>query len=241
MKRVLRSLVILVFLANISVAQGQAPAKAHGDAASAQQNPSAEKIWADLMAGNKRYVAGKGEARNLVQLRHSLAKDQHPRVVVLGCSDSRVAPEVLFDQSLGDLFVVRSAGNIADAIGLGSIEYAVEHLGSSVLVVMGHTSCGAVKAACSGEKMPTANLQAIVDQIDPAVIRAKQHAQGDELIDAAVRENVRQSANDILAHSAVLKHELDEGKLTIIEAVYSLETGEVARLEKTAAASAGKP
>jgi carbonic anhydrase len=148
---------------------------------------------------------------------------------------------VLFDQSLGDLFVVRSAGNIADAIGLGSIEYAVEHLGSSVLVVMGHTSCGAVKAACSGEKMPTANLQAIVDQIDPAVIRAKQHAQGDELIDAAVRENVRQSANDILAHSAVLKHELDEGKLTVIEAVYSLETGEVARLEKTAAASAGKP
>jgi carbonic anhydrase len=193
------------------------------------------------MAGNKRYVAGKGEARNLVQLRHSLAKDQHPKVVVLGCSDSRVGPEVVFDQSLGDLFVIRSAGNVADAIGLGSIEYAVDHLGSSVIVVMGHTSCGAVKAACSGEKMPTANLQAIVDQIDPAVIRAKQHAQGDELIDAAVRENVRQSANDILAHSAVLKHELDEGKLTIIEAVYSLETGEVARLEKTAAASAGKP
>jgi hypothetical protein len=101
MKRVLRSLVILVFLANISVAQGQAPAKAHGDAASAPQYPSAEKIWADLMAGNKRYVGGKGEARNLVQLRHSLAKDQHPKVVVLGCSDSRVASEVLFDQGLG--------------------------------------------------------------------------------------------------------------------------------------------
>jgi carbonic anhydrase len=240
MKRVLRSMVVLAFLANLSVAQGQAPTKAHGDATSAQQNPSAEKIWADLMAGNKRYAAGKAESRNLVQLRHSLAKDQHPKVVVLGCSDSRVSPEVLFDQSLGDLFVVRSAGNIADAIGLGSIEYAVEHLGSSVVVVMGHTSCGAVKAACSGEKMPTSNLQAIVDQIDPAVIRAKQHAQGDELIDAAVRENVRQSAKDILVHSSVLKHESDEGKLTVIEAVYSLETGEVTRLEK-AAAAAGKP
>jgi carbonic anhydrase len=239
MKRALQSLTILILFANLSIVQGQTPAKAPEATPSGQQNPSAEKIWADLMAGNKRYVAGKPEARNLVKLRQGLAKTQHPNVVVLSCSDSRVGPEVVFDQSLGDLFVVRSAGNIADAIGLGSIEYAVDHLGSSMIVVMGHTSCGAVKAACSGEKMPTTNLQAIVDQIDPAVIRAKQHAQGDELVEAAVRENVRQSAKDILTHSSVLKHAADEGKLTIIEAVYSLETGEVTRLEKAAAATAG--
>jgi carbonic anhydrase len=236
MKRALQSLAVLILFANVNEVQAQT----HGDATSAQK-PAAEKIWADLMAGNKRYVTGKLETRNLVQLRQSLAKTQHPNTVVLSCSDSRVPPEALFDQGLGDLFVVRSAGNIADAIGRGSIEYAVDHLGSSVIVVLGHTSCGAVKAACSGEKMPTANLQAIVDQIDPAVIRAKQHAQGDELVDAAVRENVHQSAKDILAHSAVLKHEADEGKLTVIEAVYSLETGEVTRLEKSTAATAGHP
>jgi carbonic anhydrase len=232
MKRALRSLAILPLLANSGVALGQG----HGNAAP-PQNPPAEKIWAELMSGNKRYVAGKPESRNLVRLRQGLAKSQHPNTIVLSCSDSRVPPEALFDQSLGDLFVVRSAGNIADAIGLGSMEYAVEHLGSSVLVVMGHTSCGAVKAACSAEKMPTPNLQAIVDQINPAVILAKQHAQGDELVEAAVRENVRQSAKDILERSTVLKHATDEGKLTVIGAVYNLENGEVTRLDKVAAAN----
>ena len=88
-------------------------------------------------------------------------------MVVLACSDSRVAPELVFDKNLGDLFVVRSAGNIAGPIGISSIEYAVEHLGGSVLVVLGHTKCGAVTAACSEEKMPSPNLQEIVDKINP--------------------------------------------------------------------------
>jgi carbonic anhydrase len=238
MKRTSQSLaILLLLLTSLSVAQAQTPATAPHGTASAQPAASAEAIWADLMAGNKRYVTGKSEAHDLVQLRQSLAKDQHPKVVVLGCSDSRVPPEVLFDQTLGDLFVVRSAGNIAGAIGLGSIEYGVEHLGSSVLVVLGHTSCGAVKAACAGGKAPSSNLQAIVDKIEPAVVRARSHAQADELVDAAVRENVQQSATDILASSAVLKHEFEAGKLTIIEAVYSLDTGEVARLGKLASAA----
>jgi carbonic anhydrase len=184
------------------------------------------------MAGNSRYVAGHIKARAIVPLRQSLANDQHPKVVVLTCSDSRVPPELIFDQSLGDLFVVRSAGNIADAIGLGSIEYSVEHLGSTMVVVMGHTSCGAVKAACSGDKMPTANLQAIVDQIDPAVKLAKTQAQGDAVLDAAVRDNVAQSAKDLLAHSDVLRHMVDDGKISVVEAVYHLDTGKVERLGK---------
>src|SRR5258707_4093215 len=173
MKRALLSCTTLVLLVFSGAAQQPA-------AAPAQQQPlhqgrtdhqprSASEIWADLMEGNRRFVAGKPKARQLVVLRNSLAKDQHPNVVVLACSDSRVSPEILFDKSLGDLFVIRSAGNIADAVGVGSIEYAVEHLGSSVLVIMGHTKCGAVTAACSREKMPTSNLQAIVDKIDPAV------------------------------------------------------------------------
>ena len=193
--------------------------------------PSAEATWATLMKGNERFVAGRPKARNLVTLRGSLAKSQHPNVVVLTCSDSRVAPEILFDQSLGDLFVVRSAGNIADAIGVGSIEYAVEHLGSTVLVILGHTKCGAVTAACSQDKMPTPNLQAIVDKIGPAVSLAGESTKGDALIEAAIKENVHQSAKDVLASSEVLRHFVKQGKLTLFEAEYQLDTGEVIRLD----------
>lgn len=198
---------------------------------------SAEQLWTDLMAGNQRFVAGHPRTGDLVQLRHELAKGQHPDVIVLACSDSRVAPELLFDKSLGDLFVVRSAGNIADAIGVGSIEYAAEHLGSTLLVVLGHEKCGAVTAACAEEKMPTVNLQAIVDKISPAVTKAKTHASGDGLLEAAIEENVHQSARDVIAKSPVLKHLEEEGKLTTIEALYKLDTGEVIRLNKSASAS----
>ena len=232
MKRtVVHLLSILLVVSSFAVAQqAAAPAPVHAHAAASSTGSGA--IWAGLMAGNARYVAGHSKARSMVQLRRSLAKEQHPKVAVLACSDSRVAPETIFDQSLGDLFVVRSAGNIADSIGLGSLEYAVEHLGSTVVVVMGHTSCGAVKAACSGDKMPTPNLQAIVDQIDPAVTMAKSQVKGDDLLDAAIRENVHQSAKDLLAHSEVLHHMVDEGKITLIEAVYHLDTGKVERLGK---------
>ena len=127
--------------------------------------------------------------------------------------------------------MVRSAGNVADAIGVGSIEYAVEHLGSSVLVIMGHTKCGAVTAACSKEKMPTPNLQAIVDKIEPAVSRAGESAKGDAFIEAAIKENVHQSARDVLASSEVLRHFVEQGKLTLFEAEYQLDTGRVVRLD----------
>lgn len=184
------------------------------------------------MAGNRRFVNGRPQGRQIQSLRGSLAKGQHPVAIVLACSDSRVAPELIFDQDLGQLFVVRSAGNIADTIGLGSIEYAVEHLGSSVLIVLGHTKCGAVIAACSGEKMPTSNLQAIVDQIDPAVAAAKKSgAKEDALVEAAIKENVHSSAQAVLAHSDLLRHLVEKGQLTVLEAEYQLDTGEVVRLD----------
>ena len=154
--------------------------------------------------------------------------------MVLSCSDSRVPPELVFDQTLGDLFVVRSAGNIAGPLGLASLEYAFSHLGSTVLVVLGHTKCGAVTAACSGEKMPTPNLQAMMDQIDPAVAKVKQSATGDALIEAAVKENVHQSAMDVLAHSEVLRHAQEQDRLKIIELEYQLDTGQVIRLDRDA-------
>lgn len=227
-----RLLLFLFLIAAICGAFAQQPTTTASQARTiAEQSPSAESIWADLMAGNDRFISGRTNTVEIVPLRQSLAAKQNPKVVVLTCSDSRVSPEILFDKNLGDLFVVRSAGNIADAIGVGSIEYAVEHLGSTVLLVLGHTECGAVKAACSGDKMPTANLQAIMDKIEPAVTRAKTHSRPDALTEAAVQENVRQSANDVMASSEVLQHFVHEGKLTVFEAVYDLTSGKVVRLE----------
>ena len=224
------------FLLNILLAsspQVAAPRQAPDNHATAVPSaPSAQQIWADLMEGNRRFVASAPKFHDLAGLRNGLTKTQHPKAIVLACSDSRVAPELLFDQSLGDLFVIRSAGNIADAIGVGSIEYAVEHLGSSVLVVLGHTKCGAVTAACSGEKMPSANLEAIVDKIGPAVAKTGCSGKSDEFIEATIKQNVHQSAKDVLASSELLRHFVEEGKLTVFEAEYQLDTGEVIRLDR---------
>jgi carbonic anhydrase len=234
-KHTLFYLFIPFLLASVAAAQqAAAPApQAAPHAAAKQAAVPADTIWADLMAGNQRFVAGKTKTRALLSLRQSLAKGQHPRAIVLSCSDSRVPPELLFDQSLGDLFVVRSAGNIAEAIGLGSMEYAVEHLDSTVLVVLGHTKCGAVTAAAAGEKMPTSNLQTLVDQIAPAVAKVKDSTKGEALVESAMQENVHQSARDVLAHSEVLRHAKEEGKLTVYEAEYQLDTGKVVRLDQT--------
>ncbi len=229
----------LTYIANIfllvmfAVAQQPAAPVAHpGQATGPAQSP--DRIWSDLMDGNKRFVAGQLQPQTVVKIRESLTKSQHPKAMVLSCSDSRVPPELVFDQTLGDLFVVRAAGNIAGPLGLASLEYAFDHLGSTVLVVLGHTKCGAVTAACSGERMPTANLRAMVDQIDPAVKKVKGSATGDALIEAAIKENVHESATDVLAHSEVLRHGKEQGKLTVIEAEYQLDTGEVVRLDKAA-------
>jgi carbonic anhydrase len=226
-KRAVSTLQILLLMACSALAQ-ELPVKQISEHASAVPAArAAPEIWADLMEGNRRFVTGKTKARDLAGLRASLAKTQRPNVAVLTCSDSRVAPELLFDQSLGDLFVVRTAGNIADAVGVGSIEYAAEHLGSSVLVILGHTSCGAVTAACSGEKMPSSNLQAIVDKIQPAVAESRAPGKNDELIETAIKQNIHQSAKDVLASSEILRHLVEKGEFSIFEAEYQLDTGEV--------------
>ncbi len=229
----------LAYIANIfllvmctAAQQPSAPVAHPGRAAGPPQSP--DRIWSELMEGNKRFIGGQLKPQTVVAIRQSLAKSQHPKAMVLSCSDSRVPPELVFDQTLGDLFVVRTAGNIAGPLGLASLEYAFDHLGSTVLVVLGHTNCGAVTAACSSERMPTANLRSMVDQIEPAVKKVKGSATGDALIEAAIKENVHQSATDVLAHSEVLRHAKEQGKLTIIEAEYQLDTGEVNRLDKAA-------
>lgn len=233
MTRILLYLSLLLSIAGLGFAQHApaAAAKHPAHAAASQPAPSPDALWADLMAGNKRFVAGEPRAYGLIALRRKLASGQSPHVIVLACSDSRVPPEIVFDQTLGDLFVVRTAGNVADPVALGSIEYAVDHLHSTVLVVLGHQHCGAVTAACSGEKMPSRNLEAIVERINPAVAQAKTYAKGDALVEAAIQENVHQSAKDVLANSPILREAVKSGRLKVIEAEYRFDTGQVDRLE----------
>ncbi len=189
---------------------------------------SDNQIWNELASGNRRFMNGKPERRDLVARRKELEKTQSPRVAVLSCADSRVPPEVVFDESLGDLFVVRSAGESADPLAVGSLEYAVEHLGTVVIVVMGHQSCGAVKAACSGEKPASQNLDAVVTPI--AASCTKVDKSKPDTFDLAGRDHVHSVALELLAKSVILKKAADEGMLTIVEAYYSLDTGEVTKL-----------
>jgi carbonic anhydrase len=188
----------------------------------------ANQIWNELASGNRRFEDGKSEPRDLVARRKELAKTQNPRVAVLSCADSRVPPELVFDEGLGDVFVVRSAGESADPLAVGSLEYAVEHLGTVVIVVMGHQSCGAVKAACSGGKADSPNLEAVVTPI--ATSCTKVDKSNPDTFDLAARDHVHSVAQELLAKSVILKKAAGEGKLTIVEAYYSLDTGEITRL-----------
>ncbi len=211
---------------------------AHDEAPVAHEAPAdttAEGIWADLQAGNQRFVAGHLRTRPLAEERAELEHGQHPRAIILGCADSRVSPELVFDQSLGDVFVVRTAGNIVDPIALGSIEYAAEHLHARLLVVLGHSGCGAVKASAAGGDMPSAYLQAIVDRIRPIVQRLSPCFEGEELIERSVLANARQSAQDMVANSAILREEVQAGKLHVVSAVYDLHTGVVTPVTAPAA------
>jgi carbonic anhydrase len=192
---------------------------------------SLEPIWRELMKGNKLFMGGKYSVGNLLAERRELAKGQKPKVIVLGCSDSRVPPEIVFGKNTGDLFVIRNAGNLADPIVLGSIEYAVEHLHSQVIIVLGHESCGAVGATVSGDKMPSRNLQAIVDAISPALEGTKECPVGGKMNLDCVELNVKQTAKQLVGKSKILKEAVEGGHLAIVKAVYKMETGEVVKVE----------
>jgi carbonic anhydrase len=186
---------------------------------------SPDAALARLKAGNARFVSGEPSHPNQSPARRTeLAEGQRPFAIILGCSDSRTAPEVVFDQGLGDLFVVRSAGNVVDDVGLGSIEYAAEHLGASLIVVLGHENCGAVKATLDGGNL-TGHVPAIAKAIRPAV-KASANRQGDPL-DNAVRENARLEVQRVATSKPILKKLVEEGKVRVVSARYDLDTGRV--------------
>lgn len=186
---------------------------------------SADQALQKLMDGNKRYTEAKLKHPNQDPIRRAeMAKGQHPFAVIIGCADSRVPPEIIFDQGLGDLFIIRIAGNVIDNPGLGSIEYGVEHLGVTLVMVLGHEKCGAVDAALKGGEA-AGHIGSLVEAIKPAVEKAKTEP-GDAL-DNAVKENVKMVVAQLKASKPILAEMVEKGKIKIIGTRYDLDTGAV--------------
>ncbi|MBU3846439.1 MAG: carbonic anhydrase [Candidatus Acinetobacter avistercoris] len=189
-----------------------------------------------LKKGNQRFV--KGETKHQKLLTHheraQMAETQEPFAIILGCSDSRVPAEMVFDQGLGDLFVIRVAGNIVAPSQVGSVEFAVDSFACPVVIVLGHTHCGAIdstiEALRNPDQPPSANLMSIVNRVRPSVeILMQTELKNDlkKLSCHAVRSNVFASVNQLRHGSAVLESFIAKGELIVVGAEYSLETGEV--------------
>ncbi|MFN7944350.1 MAG: carbonic anhydrase [Blastocatellia bacterium] len=180
-----------------------------------------------LLSGNERFVSGKLRKKDYQRERPTLAQGQQPYAIILACADSRVAPEVVFDESLGRLFTVRVAGNVADPAVLGSIEYAVEHLHVKLLMVMGHDSCGAVKATMGGGELPP-NIKSLVTRIKPAVDKVwTQGIEEKSRLDAAIKENVHYQIQSSLYESEIISEAVHKKELLVVGSVYHLNTGKV--------------
>lgn len=188
-----------------------------------------------LQAGNRRFASGRSVGALTSQARRTaFVTDQQPFAVILGCSDSRVPVEIVFDQGSGDLFVIRVAGNIVAPSQIGSVEFAAERFGTRLVVVLGHTRCGAVDATLDELQQPTGrqsrNMSSIVDRIRPSVegllVTELRHDRA-ALARAAVRANVRASADELRHGSEVLEQLIESDGLLVVGAQYSLETGVV--------------
>jgi carbonic anhydrase len=188
-----------------------------------------------LREGNRRFVSGQQRKRRPGQSRRDeLVEGQAPFAIILGCSDSRVPAEIVFDQGLGDLFVIRVAGNVVAPSQIGSVEFAAERFGTRLVVVLGHSLCGAVVATLEELERPTEmrspNLRSIVDRIRPAVeglLEVGLARDGEALVGRAVRANIRASVDHLRHGSAILERLIESDGLLVVGAEYSLETGVV--------------
>jgi carbonic anhydrase len=206
-----------------SAAHAPAPAAGHPQDGAKVTGAEANQR---LVAGNQRFVSGKSEhPRQTADRRSELATTQHPFAVVLGCADSRTGPEVLFDQGLGDLFVVREAGNVLDDHTLGSIEYAAEHLHAPLIVVLGHERCGAVAAArdtLGAHGHAEGHIQSLVEALRPAV-----EATSGQDAEATCRANIQEVVHALRTSAPLLQHMVETKELAVVGAYYDLDTGKV--------------
>jgi carbonic anhydrase len=194
----------------------------------AQEKPlTPETFWEALQVGNKQFVTGKIVYDKLKEERKQFAEHQYPPMTILSCSDSRVPPELIFNQSLGSLFVVRSAGNVADT----SIEYAISQGYTSLIVVLGHSNCGAVKASLASDDPGTPSLLALATRIRMSFVGVAWDPNNAEAVKKAVEANTRASAAALLAESRVIRDAVMTGKVKVITAYYDMATGEVRKLD----------
>lgn len=199
-----------------------------------QQNLTPEKALDILVEGNRRFVNNLRVNRNLLQQVNETSSGQYPFAIVLSCIDSRTGAELIFDQGLGDIFSVRVAGNVVNEDVLGSMEFACQVAGSKLIVVLGHTRCGAVKGAC--DHVHLGHLTGLLNKIGPAVHQVAQAGGADlphaEFVERVALENTRQQMRAILERSPILEHLFREGKIGIVGGMYSVESGEVAFFEQ---------
>jgi len=201
---------------------------------------SAAEALQRLRDGNQRFASNLRTQESLFcdHRREELLTGQEPFAIILGCSDSRVPAEIIFDQGLGDLFVIRVAGNIVAPSQIGSVEFAVSQFGTRLVVVLGHSKCGAIHATIEqlkeGNTSSSANIRAIVERVKPSIagLMATELANDAEALEnAAIRANVRASTNQLQHGSAIIEHLVESDGLLIVGAEYSLETGTVKFLD----------
>src|SRR5881227_1473544 len=219
------------WLIAVSLVGGSQLARAADPAHPEQPTVAPAEAIAKLKEGNARYTSGNMQhPGQTTERRAELTKSQHPFAIILSCSDSRVPPEIVFDQGLGDLFIVRVAGNVLNDEGLGSIEYGVEILGARLIVVLGHQSCGAVDAAMktiAAKGKAPGHIQSLVTAIEPVIDSTPK---GD--LDTTIKANVKHVVDALRSSTPILKARVDSSDVQVIGGYYSLDMGAVTFLDK---------
>ncbi len=203
--------------------------------ADVQQALTPAQVIADLREGNARFVEGRMMHRDVLAQAEATVSGQYPKAAVLGCVDSRVPPEIIFDQGVGDIFVGRVAGNVEDVNMLGSFEFATKAAGSKAIVVLGHSSCGAIKGAIDDVEL--GNLTALLQEFEEPIEQAEEAVGGEKssantaLVDRTIEENVRKTVADILERSPVIAEMAANGEIAVVGAIYDLASGRVTWLD----------
>jgi carbonic anhydrase len=229
------TIITAIFLGLLHVSHAE-DAKQTPVSAEQQKAMTPDQVLADLMAGNKRFVAGELTDLDIKANIAATANGQNPSAVILSCLDSRVPVESVFDQGIGDIFVGRVAGNVENVDLLGSFEFATKVAGSKLVMVLGHEACGAVKGACDHAKL--GNLTALLDKIQPAVKAVEgdfpedqRNSKNADFVNKVIEKNVELTVADIRKDSPILAEMEKNGEIKIVGAVYSLKTGEVTLLD----------
>ncbi|MGH8863206.1 MAG: carbonic anhydrase family protein [Burkholderiales bacterium] len=214
-----------------STAYAQAPAKERREVLTRERRDAMtpDEVLEAMKRGNERFRKGKRDNRDVLALQRATAKSQHPKAVLLSCMDSRAPAETILDTSIGDIFNSRLAGNVLNEDVLGGMEFGCAAAGSKVVLVMGHTSCGAVRGAIDGVKL--GNLTGLLAKIQPAItataFSGERSSKNDAFVDAVAKKHVELTVADIRKRSSVLANLESKGKIKIVGSMYSLETGVV--------------